>query len=437
MRNNEFASFSTCVAVMVIALVLSSCSTYPQESTNRIIQPSPTVALDEVETPPSISSNYSRDKIFRVMRDGSTAFEPLIMVAAHRGYWRDFPENSWSAIYEAGVTMNYEMVEADIKPANGGYPVVFHDLNLSRVTTGTGPLSAITWQDFLELRLRDRFGRDVPKTIGVEPMTVPMLLRLYSDLLVSMQSGHVYDPNDRPGFVLALDVKGATTPEAWPMVLTILGMLKTQNEAVFNHKGYRDFLTNSVLIKIAAGSLPPDPDTVSRVIASMGLPPNLLNLCIVVIKDDKDALARVKAYSGKKFVSTFEVVAKHWGDPTFAFVGYPTTRQINTTIGNFLVYYDMPTGVGTSKAVCCSTLSTDPEDSKKYIDYRARWGWFAGLQRTSLSHQKKYNDFSILTIDRPDLLVPFLESIGMRDLSSIEWKPKNPAKPQPVTSSAF
>lgn len=57
-----------------------------------------------------------------------------IMLAAHRGYWKDdTPENSLEALQHA-MTMGVEMVEIDVRQTKDGELVLAHDLHLGRLT---------------------------------------------------------------------------------------------------------------------------------------------------------------------------------------------------------------------------------------------------------------------------------------------------------------
>lgn len=366
---------------------------------------------------------YSRDRVFDVIRSRNLArAERLTLVAAHRGYWETYPENSWEAIREAGTVRGFEIVEADIKPTGEGLPVVFHDLYLNRGTnnqsTTHDELKEITVNQFIALRLRDRFG----VTTDISPKTFDNLLVSYTlELLDQIRlQGGVYTPDNRPGFVLALDVKGEQPSDAWPLVENIYSQIYSMNNMMKRMTKKENLLTNAILIKIAAESLP-DVSVVRNLVANA--PDNLLNLCIVVDTKGKDGAlaekidAAVKNYKHEPYVSTFEVVYKAPGDQD---EHYMLDSSISTTIGNFLVYYDYPNGVGTSKAHCCSALRTDTyaDDS---IDYRGRWGWMA-RREIYVGDSKPYPAFSILTMDRPDLLIDYLTHIDRRNTGYIEYR---------------
>ncbi|WP_422356739.1 glycerophosphodiester phosphodiesterase family protein [Roseivirga pacifica] len=81
-----------------------------------------------------------------------------VMVVAHRGDWRNFPENSLAAI-QSCIDMGVDMVEIDVAFTRDGVPVLMHDKTLDRTTTGKGAVSSKTFAQLKMLRLRDGLGR--------------------------------------------------------------------------------------------------------------------------------------------------------------------------------------------------------------------------------------------------------------------------------------
>jgi glycerophosphoryl diester phosphodiesterase len=87
-----------------------------------------------------------------------------VYVAAHRGDWRDAPENSilslkWSA--KLGV----DIVEMDLKRTKDGQLVVMHDFAVTRTTTGTGLVADLTLAELKALKLRAGTGHPTVYTI--------------------------------------------------------------------------------------------------------------------------------------------------------------------------------------------------------------------------------------------------------------------------------
>ncbi len=88
-----------------------------------------------------------REKLFA--RDGSS-----VIVAAHRGDWRNFPENSLEAI-ESAIRMGVDIVELDVQRTKDGVLILMHDATLNRTTTGKGKIAEISMDSISKLRLRN------------------------------------------------------------------------------------------------------------------------------------------------------------------------------------------------------------------------------------------------------------------------------------------
>lgn len=94
------------------------------------------------------------------------------LVIAHRGASASWPENTLSAFlaaWHAGVTW----VEADTQPTADGVPVLLHDRDLDRTTTGRGPVRAARQRDVARLTVRGRPGEWVPTLDELLTMLTP------------------------------------------------------------------------------------------------------------------------------------------------------------------------------------------------------------------------------------------------------------------------
>ena len=70
-----------------------------------------------------------------ILHDPSSDY---VVVVAHRGDWRNYPENSLPAI-ESCIRMGVDVVEIDLKLTKDSVLVLSHDRTLNRCTTGSGP----------------------------------------------------------------------------------------------------------------------------------------------------------------------------------------------------------------------------------------------------------------------------------------------------------
>lgn len=84
--------------------------------------------------------------------------DDYVMVAAHRGDWRNAPENSIQAIKNC-INMNVDIVEIDVRMTKDSVLVLMHDLTLDRTTNGTGKVLEWTYESLDTLRLRNGLRR--------------------------------------------------------------------------------------------------------------------------------------------------------------------------------------------------------------------------------------------------------------------------------------
>lgn len=80
-----------------------------------------------------------------------------VLVVAHRGDWRNFPENSLEGI-ESAIQMGVDVVELDVQRTSDGVFILMHDAKLDRTTTGRGKISEVDWEYVSGLNLRNGCG---------------------------------------------------------------------------------------------------------------------------------------------------------------------------------------------------------------------------------------------------------------------------------------
>jgi glycerophosphoryl diester phosphodiesterase len=76
-----------------------------------------------------------------------------VLVASHRGDWRNYPENSLGAI-ESVIRMGVDIMELDLKLTRDSVLVLMHDRTIDRTTTGKGRVSDLTYDSICNCRLR-------------------------------------------------------------------------------------------------------------------------------------------------------------------------------------------------------------------------------------------------------------------------------------------
>jgi glycerophosphoryl diester phosphodiesterase len=75
------------------------------------------------------------------------------MVAAHRGDWRNYPENSLKAI-ESVINMGVDIVEIDLKMTKDSVLVLSHDKTIDRMFNGKGLVSDFTLDSLKTFRAK-------------------------------------------------------------------------------------------------------------------------------------------------------------------------------------------------------------------------------------------------------------------------------------------
>lgn len=111
-----------------------------------------------------------------------------VIVVAHRGDWRNFPENSLEAIDNA-IKMGVEIVELDVKRTKDGELILMHDRTLDRTTTGKGLVSENTLSDIRKLNLRN--GCNI-RTIHKVPTLEEALLHAKGKIMINLDQADLY-----------------------------------------------------------------------------------------------------------------------------------------------------------------------------------------------------------------------------------------------------
>jgi glycerophosphoryl diester phosphodiesterase len=81
-----------------------------------------------------------------------------VLVASHRGDWRNFADNSIEGI-ESCIRMGVDIVEIDVAKTKDGQLILMHDRKVDRTTNGKGMVSDFTLEEIKNMRLRNGLGR--------------------------------------------------------------------------------------------------------------------------------------------------------------------------------------------------------------------------------------------------------------------------------------
>ena len=172
-----------------------------------------------------------------------------VVVACHRGDWRNWPENSLAAI-ESVIGMGADIVELDLKLTKDSVLVVCHDRTIDRTTSGKGRVCDITYDSIRRCVLKTGHG---VKTTHRMP-TLREALEVCKDrIVVNVDQGYEYydlvlGVTEELGVTEQILIKGKRSTDVVAakfsehprnmMYMPIIDILKPKGQALFAE--YRD-----------------------------------------------------------------------------------------------------------------------------------------------------------------------------------------------------
>lgn len=101
------------------------------------------------------AQNCRIDTLLSILSDGGKS--NYVMIFAHRGDWRNAPENSLKA-FQNCINEGLDGIEVDVQLTKDSVLVVMHDQTLDRTTTGKGNVSDYTYAELQKLYLKSPIG---------------------------------------------------------------------------------------------------------------------------------------------------------------------------------------------------------------------------------------------------------------------------------------
>ncbi len=137
-----------------------------------------------------------------------------VLVVAHRGDWRNFPENSIAAI-ESAVRMGVDVVELDVQRTKDGHLILMHDKTLDRTTTGKGRVDEWTLDSIRTLKLLNGCAIRTKHTV---PTLEEALLYSKDKIMINLDKAdryfdEIYLLLQKTGTTRQIIMKGGKTPE--------------------------------------------------------------------------------------------------------------------------------------------------------------------------------------------------------------------------------
>lgn len=133
-------------------------------------------------------SCLAEDTIERINRVLRTVDSKEVLVVAHRGDWRNAPENSIYAI-ELAIEMGVDIVEVDVQRTKDGKLVLMHDVTLDRTTSGKGRVADYTLEELKQFKLRSGTSMVLHHDI---PTFEECMLAARGKIMVNIDKGYDY-----------------------------------------------------------------------------------------------------------------------------------------------------------------------------------------------------------------------------------------------------
>lgn len=109
-----------------------------------------------------------------------------VLTVAHRGNWKQAPENSLKAI-QFSMNSGIDMIEIDVQMTKDGKLVLIHDDTVDRMTNGSGKITDLTFEEVRALRLKQgEGGENSPLTSEVIPTLEEVLLLIKNKVMVNL-----------------------------------------------------------------------------------------------------------------------------------------------------------------------------------------------------------------------------------------------------------
>jgi glycerophosphoryl diester phosphodiesterase len=111
-----------------------------------------------------------------------------VLVAAHRGDWRNSPENSIQSVQNC-INKDIDIAEFDLAKTKDGKLIIMHDKTINRTTNGKGKPQDFTLEEIRKFRLLSGTGHPSRHVI---PTLEEMLLISKNKIIIDIDKGYEY-----------------------------------------------------------------------------------------------------------------------------------------------------------------------------------------------------------------------------------------------------
>jgi len=147
------------------------------------------VSILQCKNPNKVTLTDNKMRVAKILENFKNSEGKDVIVVAHRGDWRNAPENSIQAI-ENCIEMGVDMVELDVQKTKDNHLVIMHDKKINRTTTGEGLVSDWTLDSLKTLFLKNGLGN--PERLHKVPTLEEALLTAKGRILVNLDKCYEY-----------------------------------------------------------------------------------------------------------------------------------------------------------------------------------------------------------------------------------------------------
>ena len=149
------------------------------------------------------------------LRDNLFNNPKYVTIVAHRGDWRNHPENSIPA-FQSCIDMGIDMIEIDLQRTKDGQLILMHDRTVDRCTNGKGKIADMTYEEIQKLLLRPQHSASV--TRNHIPTLEEVLVLCKGKILINIDKGYdyfqqVYELMEKTGTTSQVIIKSCNSLE--------------------------------------------------------------------------------------------------------------------------------------------------------------------------------------------------------------------------------
>ncbi len=131
---------------------------------------------------------WGQQRVDKLISELNNPKSKKVLVVAHRGDWRNAPENSLQA-FQNCIDMGVDMIELDLHMSKDSVLFLMHDNTVDRTTNGHGKVSDLTSAELKKLRLRAGHGAVTRHEI---PTFEEVLNLCKGKILINVDKGYEY-----------------------------------------------------------------------------------------------------------------------------------------------------------------------------------------------------------------------------------------------------